>query len=285
MRRIWWTFGLTLGGGLISMAASPVTYAEGLNVVVVAGGEAYEGPPRFRLLADGQLIGEADVDNALQPKNGKNALGGRGPSLASVGSSLRKFTFSVPNGDKVSQYSVQFLNDAWGGQGSDLDRNLWVSELIVNGTRYPASKLVGDSKSSQVADGLAVLLMNGSLTLDRPATGWQVATAAPKKARGACKSVEPVLIIGYGIGLSEVPADQVEKITQFASASLEAGCSVTVSGLTTPGGSRQGNERIGKARAEAVKAKLADAGIKRIRTEAKAQNKDRGVLLTARAGK
>lgn len=285
MSRIWRTLGLTLGVTLAATATSSLTHAKDVNVVIVAGGEAYDGPPKFRLLADGQTIGEADVDNALQPKNGKSALGGRGPSLNTVGSSLHKFTFSVPNGDKVSQYSIQFLNDAWGGAGSTLDRNLWIKELIVDGTRYPADKLAGDGKTSQIADGLAVLLMNGSMTLQRPGAGWRAAVAESKGSPSDCKSLKPLLIVGYGIGEVDVPADQADKIKEFASASSGAGCSVMVSGLTTPGGSLQGNRRIGTARANIVKEHLTSAGVKKIKTEVKSASKDRGVLLTARAGR
>lgn len=282
MSRIRRIFGLTLGVALAAAALPSLTEAKDLNVIIVAGGEAYDGLPRFRLLADGKTIGEADVDNALQPKDGKSQLGGRGPNLDTVGSSLRKFSFTVPDGDKVSQYSVQFLNDAWGGAGSTLDRNLWIREVTVGGTRYPADKLTGDGKTSQIANGLAVLLMNGSVTLQRPDAGWPEAVTASKASPASCSSLSPLLITGYGIGQVEVPADQTEKIKEFASASASARCSVTVTGLTTPGGSRQGNMRIGTARADIVKKHLASAGVKKIKTDLNAGSKDRGVLLTAR---
>ncbi len=282
MSRILRTCGLMLGVALATTAIPSLTEAKDLNVTIIAGGEAYDGLPRFRLLADGKTIGEADVDHALQPKNGKSPLDGRGPNLDTVGSSLRKFSFTVPDGDKVSQYSIQFLNDAWGGAGSTLDRNLWVREVIVGGTRYPADKLTGDGKTSQIANGLAVLLMNGSVTLQRPDAGWPEAVAASKASPASCSSLAPLLVTGYGIGQVEVPADQTEKIKEFASASASAGCSVIVTGLTTPGGSQQGNMRIGTARADIVKKHLASAGVKKIKTNLNAGSKERGVLLTTR---
>ena len=140
------------------------------KVVVTAGGEAFEGYPIYRLLADGAPIGSARTAAATLPTPPPPL----GVQMRQIRDSLTTSSFEVANIDQVSTLEIEFLNDNWAGEGKTGDRNLWIGQISVNGTVYPARKLqLKTGEQVSVHGGMAVLYRNGSAFLPRPSAGWE----------------------------------------------------------------------------------------------------------------
>jgi hypothetical protein len=91
------------------------------TLVLVMGGEAYDGPPKFEVDFDGKPLGEGSVAAAID-----TAKAGRFADAADKTAYVQTFTFAVPEAVFRSdgKVSVKFLNEAYGGDGSNRDRNL-----------------------------------------------------------------------------------------------------------------------------------------------------------------
>ena len=101
--------------------------AEGI-VIVTAGGDALGGVPKFRLLADGQVIGlvKSRRRSIRRPANGSMSLEWEWPAY------LERFVFPIEDIEDVAALEVEFVNDDWAGEGRSGDRNLFVTEVSVN---------------------------------------------------------------------------------------------------------------------------------------------------------
>lgn len=139
------------------------------KVEVTAGGEAYQGYPIYRLLADGVPVGSA-VAGAVTFNDIATTDSVRADQIRK---SLATSSFVVPDIDQIGSLEIEFLNDDWAGQGKPGDRNLWISQVSVNGYAYPAVRLhIKADESLEFRDGMAVLFRNGSAILTRPDAGW-----------------------------------------------------------------------------------------------------------------
>ena len=101
--------------------------ADGI-IVITAGGDAYNGFPKFKLLADGQLIGTGEVRKAVDSISGKR-FDELGIGKAAY---LERFVFTVKDIEDVDAMEVEFVNDDWAGEGRSGDRNLFVAEISMN---------------------------------------------------------------------------------------------------------------------------------------------------------
>src|SRR6185369_7987723 len=70
---------------------SAAAMAKDSTLVVVIGGEAYDGPPKFEVLFDGQTLGQGTVAAAID-----TAKGGRFADADDKAPYVQKFTFTVP---------------------------------------------------------------------------------------------------------------------------------------------------------------------------------------------
>ena len=152
-------------------------------VVVTAGGDAYNGFPRFNLLADGQLIGSSDVTNAIDTTSGKRFDGlGAGKERY-----LERFVFTVPDILDTAAIEIEFLNDDWAGPSRLGDRNLFVADvsvstvekltdvsLVTTAVFAPQSlrPVVLDPRGARISADWAALYSTGKLRLERPMNGW-----------------------------------------------------------------------------------------------------------------
>ena len=152
-------------------------------VIVTAGGDAFEAFPKFRLLADGQLIGLGEVKNAVNSKAGKR-FDKLGVGMARY---LERFVFPIKDIEDVAALEVEFVNDDWAGEGRSGDRNLFVTEVSVNTVelhsdvslvttaKFDARSLtpiVSDQRGARVTEEWAGLYASGKLRLERPMNGW-----------------------------------------------------------------------------------------------------------------
>jgi outer membrane protein OmpA-like peptidoglycan-associated protein len=121
--------------GLLPSAA----LAQASTLHLIIGGEAYDGPPKFEVSFDGEVLGEGTVRSAID-----TATAGRFADAADKTPYVQSFEFTIPeylfkpNGE----VRVRLVNEAYGGDGSDRDRNLFLAAVAINGGAVTVSGLV-----------------------------------------------------------------------------------------------------------------------------------------------
>lgn len=155
--------------------------AAGNKLVLVIGGEAYDGPPKFSVTYDGKPLGEGVVKSAID-----TATAGRFAAAADKKPYVENFDFDIPDNAYKShaEIAIKFTNEAFGGPGSNHDRTLFVQSVSVNGDIVPAAKLVtrtqaGDASNTMLDDYLVLNDGTTDAIAKPPADGWPaVGTAA-----------------------------------------------------------------------------------------------------------
>lgn len=110
-------------------------------------GDAYQGDPQFVVLVDGHQIGGVQDVSAVH-------AAGQWQDITVSGA------FSDPQ-----HVAIEFINDAYGGT-PDLDRNLYVSSITLDGHTYSAASAVDDASLYYPSTGssVAAMLINGTTT-------------------------------------------------------------------------------------------------------------------------
>ena len=161
-------------------AAMPhVTQAADSTLVLVMGGEAYDGPPKFEVDFAGKLLGGGSVAAAID-----TAEAGRFADQTDKTPYVQSFTFAIPEETfrPDGAVTVRFLNEAYGGEGSGRDRNLFLASVTLNGRAITASGL-GTREGRQVVDnemlGEFLVIPDGSKNAvsDAPDGGWPLPLA------------------------------------------------------------------------------------------------------------
>ena len=160
------------------------------TVQLILGGEAYDGPPRFEVSFDGKILGEAAVDAAID-----TASAGRFADVEDRTAYVQSFDFTVP--DDVfkpgGEVRVRLVNEAYGGDGSNRDRNLFLAAVAVNGRAVTVSGLTTQGTSAETENELLgefLVLRDGNVegVSLAPNGGWplpgaEVAVAAVNEDR------------------------------------------------------------------------------------------------------
>jgi outer membrane protein OmpA-like peptidoglycan-associated protein len=171
-----------------TLAAVPgIALAAGNTLVLVIGGEAYDGPPKFSVTYDGKPLGEGVVKSAID-----TVTAGRFSDAANKTSYVQNFDFTIPEAEfkPNAEIAVKFTNEAFGGPGSSHDRNLYVQSVAVNGDVVPAAKLAtrtkGGAAPNAMVDGY-LLLKDGTTdaVAKAPKGGWPAAATAAVPAEPA----------------------------------------------------------------------------------------------------
>ncbi len=118
------------------------------TIAVHVSGDEYQGFPEFRLLADGQQVGEI---HTLTADHG----------LAQWETVNFELDASIP----LNDIRVEFLNDAYGGS-ADKDRNLYVDSIEVNGAKLLSQDAIYDRNGAPDLPGQAVMSWAGALVFD-----------------------------------------------------------------------------------------------------------------------
>jgi outer membrane protein OmpA-like peptidoglycan-associated protein len=166
--------------GLFSGAAS----AAESSLQLIVGGEAYDGPPRFEVSFDGRVVGEGTVDAAID-----TATVGRFAEAADKADYVETFSFAIPEAvfNPRGEVRIRFLNEAYGGDGSNRDRNLYLASVAVNGRAVTLSGLSTQGTSAAMKNetlGEFLVLRDGNEegVTRPPEGGWPLpgaeATAA-----------------------------------------------------------------------------------------------------------
>ena len=142
---------MTVRGALAAaalLAMSSVALADS-TLTLVIGGEAYDGPPKFEVWFDGQRIGEGVVDAAID-----TATAGRFASATVKAPYIESFDFDIPDAafNAGGEVRVRFLNEAYGGDGANRDRNLYLASVAINGLEVPAIEMTTQSQSGTRAE-------------------------------------------------------------------------------------------------------------------------------------
>lgn len=161
-----------LAAGFIVMAGPALSAPSTLQLIV--GGEAYDGAPRLEVSFDGKVLGQAVVSAAID-----TVSTGRFADAADKSAYVQSFDFTVPEDvfKPGGVVRVRFLNEAYGGDGSNHDRNLYLAAVAVNGRAVTLSGLSTQGTSASTANetlGEFLVLRDGNVeAVSRPpAGGW-----------------------------------------------------------------------------------------------------------------
>lgn len=225
--------GAALAAGLLLWAAPLPALAASSTLQLIIGGEAYDGPPRFEVSFNGQVLGEAAVDAAID-----TGTVGRFAEAADRSQYVQAFAFDIP--DDVfkpgGEVRVRMLNEAYGGDGSNRDRNLYLASVAVNGRAVTVSGLLtqgtrADTQNEVLGEFLVLRDGNVEGVSRPPAGGWPlptatVAVAPPSEPEAKATEVAAVVevaprppVAAVAVRLPEAPAAAVEPL---ATASLAA---------------------------------------------------------------
>jgi outer membrane protein OmpA-like peptidoglycan-associated protein len=219
-------FGLRMAAGaaLVLIGSATALAADG-TLQVIIGGEAYDGPPRFEVRFGGAVLGEAAVDAAID-----TASVGRFADATDKARYVQTLSFEIPDGafKPGAEVRLRLINEAYGGDGSNRDRNLYLAAVSVNGRAVTLSGLATQGTSSSAENetlGEFLVLRDGNVeAVSRaPEGGWPTAEAAvvaaapiPVTAPEATLEPKPV-----AVRLPEAPAEQPVEVTVEAAAAPE----------------------------------------------------------------
>jgi outer membrane protein OmpA-like peptidoglycan-associated protein len=123
----------------VAIALPGAALAQSSRLHLIVGGEAYDGPPSFEVTFDGEVLGEATVDAAID-----TVKAGRFADAADKTPYVQSFEFEIPEYvfDPEGEVRIRLVNEAFGGEGSDRDRNLYLAAVAINGGAVTVSGLV-----------------------------------------------------------------------------------------------------------------------------------------------
>jgi len=163
------------------------------KLVLVIGGEAYDGPPKFAVTLNGKVVAEGAVDKAIDTGTDK-----RFADAADKSQYVESFSFDIPEADFATNgdLRIQLTNEAYGGEGSNRDRNLFISSVSLNGRETKADQLATVTKDGivpgELVDGyLAINDGNAEAVVPAPKGGWPEATTEAAQSKPTEPEAEP----------------------------------------------------------------------------------------------
>ena len=198
---------------ILLCAISTGAFAASSRLQLIIGGEAYDGPPKFEVSFDGQVLGEGTVSDAID-----TVATGRFAEVADKTPYVQSFDFDIPEGlfKPGGEVRVRLLNEAYGGDGSNRDRNLFLAAVTLNGRAVTVSGLqtrgtLADQQNELVGEFL--LLRDGNMegVSRAPAGGWPGPDATLAQAR-LVPETAPVKapVAATALDMPESPAETVE---------------------------------------------------------------------------
>jgi len=177
-------------------------------LTLVMGGEAYDGPPKFEVSFNGTIIGKAAVDTAIDTDND-----GRFADTNDKASHVQSFDFPIPDDvfSPGAEVRVRLTNEAFGGEGSNRDRNLFLASVAVNGRAVTLSGLTTNDDNgiapNETLGEFLILLDGNQLGVSKaPRGGWPSAAGAIEPAKFVAERL-PVS------GLQELRVPEVVEVT------------------------------------------------------------------------
>jgi len=239
-------------------------FASARELTLTLGGDEYQGPPKYQVLADGVQVGEGAV----------------------VAKSGQIVTVDVGN---PMTLAIRFTNDAAGPVGVDgvrppgTDRNLIVEKIELDGIEIPLTDLAPApglilrrtlvvSSEQTVAiplDGLpqvtdvvpapasSVSEPAKAETINIPTENFAAPTEIVEAPVPSCE-VRDVTLTGYANGVVEPSA---EALAPLIALSAIRHCAVTVTGFSSSAGPADLNLSMAEQRAKAIVKELVKKGV------------------------
>jgi outer membrane protein OmpA-like peptidoglycan-associated protein len=210
-------FGLRMAAGaaLVLMSAATALAADG-TLQVIIGGEAYDGPPRFEVSFDGVVLGEAAVDAAID-----TGSVGRFADAPDKARYVQTLSFDIPDAafKPGAEVRLRLINEAYGGDGSNRDRNLYLAAVAVNGRAVTLSGLATQGTSSSVDNetlGEFLVLRDGNVeAVSRAPEGGWPASSAPVVAAAPVRTPAPEAVPEpqpVAVRLPEAPTEPAAEV-------------------------------------------------------------------------
>jgi outer membrane protein OmpA-like peptidoglycan-associated protein len=154
------------------IAAYPASVmAADSTLVLVMGGEAYDGPPKFEVDFDGKTLGQGTVAAAIDTTSA-----GRFADAHDKTQYVQTFTFSVPETlfSPQGDVTIRLLNGVAGTPG---ERTLYLASVSINGRAVTASglstRLGGSDAPNQLLGEFLVIGDRDRAGVSKaPAGGW-----------------------------------------------------------------------------------------------------------------
>jgi outer membrane protein OmpA-like peptidoglycan-associated protein len=269
--------------------------AEASRLQVILGGEAYDGPPKFEVSFGGQVLGEAAVEAAID-----TATAGRFADAADKTPYTQVFEFEIPEKlfDSNGEIRIRLTNEAFGGEGSNRDRNLYLAAIAVNGQAVTVSGLATEGKQGDAPNELLgefLVLQDGNvqavsvppsggwpipgatvaavqevvgkapvavMQVKAPVTAEPVETASINQDRvGACSRDELYNVIGFNENSNDLTPKLMERLDQIAKDIGAEKCTLLVTGYSSTQGDFATNALFAVERAQNVLNYLRTKGI------------------------
>jgi len=283
------------------LAAYPVSVlAADSTLVLVIGGEAYNGPPTFEVDFDGTSLGKGTVAAAIDSKSA-----GRFADATDKTPYVQSFTFNVPEGifRPDGNVTVRLLNGE--PESATATRSLYLASVALNGRTVTASGLstVNDGGSSPnqllgeflvipdgthegqsraptggwpapqpaVATALITpapdLLPTGSIARDTVGeTDEPLATAAldpdPEGGMAQCDPGQKYNVIGFNENSNAITPRLMHRLDQVVADLSERHCKVLVTGYSSKHGVIASNALFAIERAQNSLRYLQEHGVK-----------------------
>ncbi|MDB5540018.1 MAG: hypothetical protein JWQ89_1745 [Devosia sp.] len=180
-----------LAAALMLCAVPSGAFAAESKLQLIIGGEAYDGPPKFEVSFDGKVLGEAAVNAAID-----TATAGRFADAADKTPYVQSFDFDIPDTlfKPGGEVRVRLINEAYGGDGSNRDRNLYLAAVTVNGRAVTVSGLSTQGTTANTENerlGEFLVLRDGNVegVSKAPAGGWPLPDAPIATAKPASEPV------------------------------------------------------------------------------------------------
>lgn len=174
-----------IGAAAVLCVLSGAAVAADNMLTLVLGGEAYDGPPKFEVTFNGTVIGKAAVDTAIDTDND-----GRFADTLDKASHVQSFQFPIPDDvfSPSAEVRVRLTNEAYGGEGSNRDRNLFLAAVSVNGRAVTLSGFTttdanGIAPNETLGEFLVLLDGNQQGVSKAPRGGWPTADGAIAPAK------------------------------------------------------------------------------------------------------
>jgi outer membrane protein OmpA-like peptidoglycan-associated protein len=215
-------------GAAMLLCASPVAaLAAESSVQLIVGGEAYDGPPRFEVSFDGKLIGEAAVEAAID-----TVSAGRFADAGDKSAHVQSFSFTIPEDifKPGGEVRVRLVNEAYGGDGSNRDRNLFLAAVAVNGQAVTVSGLATQGTSADTQNevlGEFLVLRDGNVegVSRAPSGGWPqpgAVTAVVAVADDRLPAAVPEAVASKPAAVQALKLPAVEARVETASLAADA---------------------------------------------------------------
>lgn len=180
-----------LAAAMTLCALPSSAFAADSNLQLIIGGEAYDGPPKFEVTFNGKVLGEGAVNAAID-----TATAGRFADAADKTPYVQSFAFEIPEElfKPGGEVRVRLVNEAYGGDGSNRDRNLYLAAVAVNGRAVTVSGLStqgtkADSENELLGEFLVLRDGNVEGVSRAPTGGWPLPEAPIAAAQPAAEPV------------------------------------------------------------------------------------------------